>query len=166
MWGIASLGPMAKRYVRFMNSLGAGQNFAPNVEKKWKREQFKRNPVTHDKERHARGQGLYAEEPRLAIAGPTIGWVAAAADCCESFQQPSGFAHVKIPVLVFTAQEEQLVDNASHAAVGAMLPNFTQITIPGAKHEILMERDDIRAQFWSGFDELANSVAPARTAAH
>ena len=77
-----------RRYVRFMTSLGAGGNFAPSVEKKWKRENFKRNPVTHDKERHARCQGLIAEEPRLALAGPTIGWVAAAADATEAFLQP------------------------------------------------------------------------------
>ena len=63
--------------------------FAPSVEKKWKRENFKSNPVTHDKERHDRCQGLIAEEPRLALAGPTVGWVAAAADATESFTQPA-----------------------------------------------------------------------------
>lgn len=160
MWGIANLGPMAKKYVRFMNSLGAGANFAPSVEQKWKRENFKRNPVTHDKERHARGQGLIAEEPRLALTGPTIGWVAAAADMCESFQSQAGLAHIRIPVLVLTAQQELLVDNTSHESVGALLPNLTHVTIAGAKHEILMERDDIRVQFWAAFDDLADHVAP------
>jgi 3-hydroxyanthranilate 3,4-dioxygenase len=84
MWGIPGLTPMAKKYVRFMTSLGAGGLFAPQVEKKWKRENFKKNPVTHDKERHARCQGLVSEEPRLALAGPTVGWVAAAADTTEA----------------------------------------------------------------------------------
>ena len=27
-----------------------------------------------------------------------------------------------------------------------------QVVIPGARHEILMERDPIRAQFWAAFD--------------
>lgn len=160
MWGIQGLTPMAKKYVRFMTSLGVGGQFAPRVEKKWKRENFKKNPVTHDKERHARGQGLVSEEPRLALAGPTNGWVAAAADATEGFLVPGAFAHVKIPVLVATASEEQLVDNASHDAVAAQLPNATHITIEGAKHEILMERDEFRAQFWAAFDELTERVAP------
>jgi lysophospholipase len=160
MWGIQGLTPMAKKYVRFMTSLGAGGLFAPRVEKKWKRETFKKNPVTHDKERHARCQGLVSEEPRLALAGPTVGWVAAAADTTESFVVPGVFAHLKIPVLIATAGEEQLVDNASHDAVAAQLPNATHITIEGAKHEILMERDEFRAQFWTAFDELTERVAP------
>lgn len=160
MWGIQGLTPMAKKYVRFMTSLGAGGLFAPRVEQKWKRENFKKNPVTHDKERHARCQGLVCEEPRLALAGPTVGWVAAAADTTESFVVPGAFAHVKIPVLIATAGEEQLVDNSSHEAVAAQLPNATHITVEGAKHEILMERDEFRAQFWTAFDELTERVAP------
>ena len=160
MWGIAGLTNMAKRYTRFMASLGAGGMFAPSVEKKWKRENFKRNPVTHDKERHARCQCLIVEEPRLALAGPTIGWVAAAADATEAFRMPGALAHVRIPILVATAGEEQLVDNANQAAVVEQLPNARHITIPGAKHEILMEVDPVRHQFWAAFDELVQHVAP------
>lgn len=160
MWGIQGLTDMAKKYVRFMTSLGAGGQFAPSVEKKWKRENFKKNPVTHDKERHARCQGLIAEEPRLALAGPTVGWVAAAMDAIESFTQPGALAHVRIPVLVATAGEEQLVDNASHPAVVEQLPEARHITIVGAKHEILMETDELRNQFWAEFDQLAERVAP------
>lgn len=160
MWGIANLSDMAKTYVRFMVSVGAGGMFAPSVERKWKRENFKRNPVTHDKERHARCQGLVAEEPRLALAGPTIGWVAAAADATEAFQQPGALAHVRIPILVATASEEQLVDNKSHAVVAEQLPNATHIVVEGAKHEILMERDEFREQFWNAFDQLTSRVAP------
>jgi lysophospholipase len=160
MWGIPGLSPMAKRYVRFMTSLGAGGQFAPSVERKWKRENFRKNPVTHDKERHARCQGLICEEPRLALAGPTIGWVAAAADATEAFLTPNSLAHIRIPVLIATAGAEQLVDNASHAVVAEQLPNATHIAVDGAKHEILMERDDLRAQFWTAFDQLTQSVAP------
>lgn len=160
MWGIANLGKLAKSYVRFMTSLGAGGNFAPSVERKWKRENFKRNPVTQDKERHARCQGLICAEPRLALAGPTVGWVAAAADATEAFMQSGAFAHVRIPILIVTAGKEELVDNASHEAVAAQLPNATHIVIAGAKHEILMERDEFRAEFWAAFDRLAAQVAP------
>jgi lysophospholipase len=161
MWGIQGLSDLAKKYVRFMVALGLGTMFAPGVEKKWKRENFKKNPVTHDKERHARCQGLIAEEPRLALAGPTIGWVAAAADVTESFQAPGTLAHVRIPVLIATAGEEQLVDNESHPLVAHLLPQATHITIAGAKHEILMERDEYRAEFWTAFDALVAQIAPA-----
>ncbi len=161
MWGIAGLKDLQKKYARFMVSLGLGGTFAPSVETKWKRENFKRNPVTHDKERHARCQGLISEEPRLALAGPTIGWVSAAADAIESFRQPGALANIRIPILVATAAEEQLVDNESHDVVIGALPDATHITIAGAKHEILMEVDPIRAQFWDAFDALTARVMPA-----
>src|SRR5262249_28121471 len=144
--------------------LGLGGSFAPSVERRWRRENFKRNPVTHDKERHARSQGLIAEEPRLALAGPTVGWVAAAADATEAFGQSGALAHIRIPILVVTAGADQLVDNAAQAAIVEQLPDAVQITIAGAKHEILMERDDLRAQFWAAFDDLADDVAPRHAA--
>jgi lysophospholipase len=162
MWGINGLSDVAKKYARFMVSLGAGGQFAPSVEKKWKRETFKRNAVTHDKGRHDRCQGLIAEEPRLALAGPTIGWVAAAADATESFRVAGGLAHVRIPVLIASAGEDQLVDNASHDVVAHEFPDARHIVIEGAKHEILMEVDPIRSQFWDAFDQLVERVVPAR----
>jgi lysophospholipase len=55
-----------------------------------------------------------------------------------------------------------LVDNASHEAVSALLPDVQHIVIPGAKHEILMERDELRAPFWEAFDALTTRVAPMR----
>jgi lysophospholipase len=160
MWGIAKLGKMAKGYSRFMVSVGGGGMFAPGVSRKWTREPFRKNPVTHDETRHGRCQDLIAEEPRLALAGPTIGWVAAAADAIDAISQPSASAHLRIPILVATAGKEQLVDNTSHAAVTAQLPEATHISIPSARHEILMEKDEIRAQFWEAFDQLAARVAP------
>ena len=165
MWGVAGLSDFAKWYVRFMTSLGLGGAFAPSVDHKWKREPFKKNPVTHDKDRHARSQGLIAEEPRLALAGPTNGWVAAAAETTEGFMQPSALAHIRIPVGLATAGQEQLVDNSSHDRVAAELVDVRHITIDGAKHEILMELDPLRAQFWALFDEIANKVAPVRATA-
>ena len=161
MWGIPKLDATSKKYARFMVSVGAGRMFAPGVETKWARENFKRNPVTNDKARHDRCQGLVAEEPRLALAGPTIGWVAAAADTIEALRAPGAFAHLKMPILVATAKDEQLIDNASHDAVLEQLPDATHITLD-AKHEILMETDVVRAQFWAAFDQLTERVVPVR----
>ena len=162
MWGIAGLSKMLKRLVRFLASIGAGQTFAPSVQRKWVREPFKKNPVTHDPVRHARCQGLIVEEPRLALAGPTVGWLAAAIDVTESFVQPGALANIRIPILVASAGEEVLVDNASHDACADELPDARYITIDGAKHEILMELDRFRAEFWAAFDALLERVAPKR----
>jgi lysophospholipase len=164
MWGIAGLNNLGKWYVRFMTSIGGGGLYAPGVEHVWKREVFKKNPVTHDKERHARCQGLITEEPRLALAGPTNGWVVAAVDAMDSFGQLGALANVRIPILVATAGQELLVDNVRHEIIVSQLPDARHLTIDGAKHEILMELDQYRAEFWAAFDELVSRVAPMAAA--
>lgn len=164
MWGIRNLKDFAVQTARFMASLGMGQSFALGVETKWKREGFKRNPVTNDKSRFDRAQGLVQAEPRLAIAGPTWGWVAAAADAIEAFSQPGALAHVRLPITVVSAGGDVLVDNASHAAVAAALPNARHVVIAGAKHELLMEVDAVRDQVWAEFDALVARLQGGRSA--
>jgi lysophospholipase len=39
------------------------------------------------------------------------------------------------------------------------LPRGRHIIIPGARHEILMERDDIRWAFWRQWDAFFESAA-------
>ena len=154
MWGIANLSPTARKFARFVKSIGLGGWFAPGVAKTWRRERFKRNPLTHDKTRFALSQALVEEDRRVALAGVTLGWVDAAAEAFEGFSQPGSLAHLRIPVHVLSAGEEALVDNNSHDALAKSLPNAMHVLVEGSKHEILMEVDGVRAQFWREFEEL------------
>ncbi len=162
MWGVAGLSNTARRLARFMTQIGAGGMFAPGQATRWRKEAFKKNPVTHDRERHARAQALVMAEPRLALAGVTFGWVHASAQAIDAFRHDGALAHLRMPVLVASAGEDVLVDNASHAVVARLLPRCTHIAIAGARHEILMETDAKRAQFWEAFDALAETAAPKR----
>lgn len=160
MWGVAAINDLARSLSRFMHAVGAGKVFAPGVDTKWKKENWKRSTVTHDRERHARAQGLILEDTRLALAGPTFGWIAAAAAVFEGFAQPRAFAHLKMPMTILTAGKELLVDNTKVAEVAAMLPGAQFMVVPDAKHELMMEVDEYRDQFWTAFDALAAQVAP------
>jgi lysophospholipase len=165
MWGIAGLKKWQRQVARFAATIGLGGLLAPGATKIWKKEPFKRNPVTHSRERHARNQALVMAEPRLALGGVTFGWVDAAATAFESFYQPSAHAHLRFPVIVCSAGEESIVDNEAHAELAAHIPQARHITIEGAKHEIIQEVDEIRAHFLAAFDELAAAVAPHRAMA-
>jgi len=162
MWGIPDLKDMTLKFVRFMAAAGFGATFAPGVERQWRKEKFKANRVTHDAERFARAQAAVEIEPRLALAGPTVGWVNAAAEAFENFRRPSALANIRVPILVASAGEEKLVDNESHEDLAKLMANARHIIVEGAMHEILMERDEKRAEFWAAFDELAAQAAPAR----
>lgn len=159
MWGLPDLTPLSKGFVRFAAAIGAGHAFAPGVATKWKPEKFNRNPVTQDRERHARNQGLVVEEPRLALAGPTLGWVAAALETFEGFRQPRALAHLRGPTAIVAAGRERLVDNAQTALVARLIANARVVVLEDARHEIMMELDPIRAKFWAAFDALATEAA-------
>lgn len=159
MWGIASLSPAGLRFARLLNALGFGALFAPGTPKKWKRERFWRNSVTHDKPRFERAQELLQTEPKLAIAGVTLGWVDTAASVCEGFLQSGSLAHIRMPVVVLSALKDTLVKNSAHAEITALLAQARRVEVKNAKHEILMETDEIRAVFWDEFDALARRVA-------
>lgn len=161
MWGIANLTPTARKFARFVKSVGLGGWFAPGVAKTWRRERFKRNPLTHDKTRHALSQALVVEDMRVALAGVTLGWVDAAADAFDALMQPGSLAHVRIPVHIMSAGEEMLVDNDSHDLVAKSLPNAVHVLVEGSKHEILMEVDGVRAKFWREFEELLSRMGAA-----
>lgn len=165
MWGIAQLTDFTLKFIRFMAAAGFGGMFGPGMERRWRKEKFRANRVTHNPERFARGQAAVEIEPRLAIAGPTIGWLNAAAEAFETFRRPSALANIRVPILIASAGEEKLVDNASHAELAKLLSGARHITVEGAMHEILMENDDKRAEFWAAFDDLVAAIAPQRAMA-
>ena len=72
----------------------------------------------------------------------------------DTFTKPKTLAQVTIPVFVASAEEEQLVDNAAHEKICARLPDCEHVVVEGAMHEILMETEDRRKEFWEGFQRL------------
>ena len=58
------------------------------------------------------------------------------------------------------AGQERLVDNAASRRVARLLPQCRVSVYPDARHEILMERDDIRSAFWRDTDDFLATLAP------
>ena len=50
------------------------------------------------------------------------------------------------------AGAESLVSNRAAESLARRLKTAAHLQIPGARHEILMERDEFRDQFWAAFD--------------
>ncbi|MEQ9506527.1 MAG: alpha/beta hydrolase [Hyphomonas sp.] len=117
-------------------------------------ERFEGNIVTHDKRRWEIHRDLIDAAPDLELGPVTWGWLGASLDILATFTKPRAVSKVTIPVFVASASEEKLVDNGSHADIARRLKDCEHITIEGAMHEILMETDERRAQFWAGFQRL------------
>ncbi len=119
--------------------------------------EFEGNVLTSDRRRHDRFRELQAAAPNASIFAPTYGWLNAAVKAMDDIHKPGQLDAIKTPVLIISAENDQLVDANDHGALAAANNAIDCITIKGALHEILMERDEIRDQYWAAFD---NFIAP------
>ncbi len=156
MWGLFAM-PGAKQIVNFMCKIGQSEETAATSRKVWRPESFEGNELTHDSRRFARDNALKLADERLQLAGPTNGWVKNAYDIMESFT-PERLGALSLPMLVFSAEADTIVDPSSHVRIAGQLGNAKLISVPNSKHEILMETDETRAKFWVGFDEFVANI--------
>src|SRR6185369_3527531 len=147
---LASLNVMLGRAGRYM--LGnPGKPFDNN---------FETNALTHDAARFARTCALLDAEPKLALGGPTWGWLDFAFRANAYLARPDRLSAITVPVVIVSAEDDKLVDNAAQEAAARHLPQGKFINVPGAFHEILMETDPMRNIFLRAFDALTGRVAP------
>lgn len=127
---------------------------------------FDDNPLTSCPERFARLAGLQKEDPKVRLGGVTWAWLRAALRS-TALTDDVGFAgQIRIPVLVFVAQHERIVDNAAIGRFVAALPEGRMVEIPGGRHELMCERDEPRLQVWREIDRFLGGEAGTPVAVH
>lgn len=119
---------------------------------------FDANRVTHDEERFQRSVRLREAEPGLKLGAPSLHWIQAALASCREVMKPACLSSIDVPVLIAAAEEDSLVDNDALEEAAQLLPKGRHLLIKGARHEILMERDEMRAEFWQAFDALMDEA--------
>jgi lysophospholipase len=119
---------------------------------------FEKDRITHDRFRWNRTQAQINACPDLALGNLTWGWLNFAFAATAFLRHDLAVTRVKIPVLIVAAGDDDRVLTADTAKVAARLPHCTYIEIPNSYHEVLMETDDIRSQWWAAFDVLADGA--------
>ena len=123
---------------------------------------FEKDALTTDQSRYELWrQQLYAC-PHLAVGGPTWGWLAFGLDAGERALKPKALKAVKIPCTFVQAGEDDRVWKQTNKWAAKRLGRGRYVEVPGAKHEVIMETDDLRAHFLSEFDAMADYVAPTQ----
>jgi lysophospholipase len=113
---------------------------------------FEGNPLTSDPARLARNAAVLAKAPALAVGDPTIGWINSAFRQMQRFALRD-YAHGwRLPMLIVVAGQDRIVSSDATERFAQRLDLAQLICIPGARHEILMERDALRDQFFAAFD--------------
>ncbi len=128
-------------------TLGSG-NYSPAKVK------FEGNRLTSDPERFMDEQRAIADNPKLALAGVTYGWLSATFESVDILTQPGYVGTIKTPVLIVSAGSDRIVSVEAQKAICSAIPNCKFTLIKDSMHEILKETDSIQAIFWDEFDRF------------
>ena len=137
----------------FLMYFGLGEAFVPGAGATlYQTLPFEKNEVTSDETRYMRARAVVEADPSVGVGGPTIGWLNAAMLAARRLKQPDFVQRIPIPVLMVLAGADTIVSNQAAEELSRRVKTIAHLRIPGARHEILMERDVYRDQFWAAFD--------------
>lgn len=117
---------------------------------------FADNKLTSDRDRYRRWASFFQDTPRLRVGEPTFGWIAAALRSMAFVNRNA--AQLGVPGLMVAAGGDQIVDPASVENF-AIRADCDFHVVPGAKHELFLERDVMRDEFFSVIDSFLEKQA-------
>jgi lysophospholipase len=145
--------PTAAVLARVLRLMGLGDIYVPKGEVGViDRRPFAGNNLTSDPVRYARNAAILEAAPGLALGGPTVAWVDAALRAMRALRERSYPAHIRQPILIVSAGSDAIVSNPAIEDFASYLRAGARLVVVGSRHEILMEQDRFRSQFWAAFD--------------
>ena len=151
--GVRRMFGLAPGFARLLRMSGRGGGYVPGGGPTvMATSPFLGNPVTSDPVRYARTAAVIEAEPALGLGTPTIAWADAAFRVMATMRPTTWPARIRQPILIVAAGQDQLVSTAAIETFAIHLRAGSHVIIPGAQHEILMEQDVYRNQFWAAFD--------------
>jgi lysophospholipase len=113
---------------------------------------FAGNILTSDPVRYARNAAVIEAEPALGLGGPTVAWCDAAFHAMRATSDPTYPADIRQPILIVGAGRDVIVSNTAIEDFALKLRAGSHLVVSGSQHELLMEQDRYRSQFWAAFD--------------
>ncbi|MBL3553541.1 alpha/beta hydrolase [Rhodovulum sulfidophilum] len=156
MWGIR-LGPVAAPLVWALSGVGRGAARVPGTGARAYvlATDFEANDLTGDRAMYEKLRRQVTVHPDLGIAGPTVTWLR------ESLSEAARLSRLPappVPALTFLGGRERIVSPAAIRRRMANWPGGTLDLVEDGRHEILMDRPEIR--------ERAYDAAAAHFRAH
>jgi lysophospholipase len=143
----------AKITIRAMRLIGMGSAYVPGgSDAVVATGSYVSNIATSDPVRHARTKAVLEAAPELGLGSPTVSWLDAAYRTMGDIASPSYAGKVRQPLMLIAAGRDQVVSTAAIEDVAVRLRAGSHLIIAGARHELMMEQDRYRAQFWAALD--------------
>ena len=135
---------------KVMKSLGYGQAYTygatpPYLEKTLAGQ-------TSDRVRFRKRIEFYKKETHILMGGPTWNWILESTKSLQLIVQEHRIKKIKTPILLASGAKDEMVDPKAHHVVAAKNECIQLRNFPNSMHEILMEQDKIRSEFWTAFD--------------
>ncbi|WP_029353682.1 alpha/beta hydrolase [Bosea sp. 117] len=151
----------ARRSARLLGALGFARLKVPARREIYSTSlPFEGNRLSSDPVRYQRNLGISREHPELDVGAPTIGWIRAAFDLMDRLADPATARAIRQPLLMVGAGADEIVSTRAIEHLGTRLIAGAHIVIPGARHEILQERDVFREQLLAAFDAFVPGSPP------
>jgi lysophospholipase len=151
----------ARFLVRALRMAGFGNIYVPGGDVGvMEARPFFGNILTSDPVRYARNAAILDAEPQLGLGRPTVAWVDAAFRTMATLRERAYAAHIRQAMMIVAAGNDAVVSNAAIEDFATLLRAGSHLVVVGAQHEILMEQDRFRAQFWAAFDAFIPGTAP------
>jgi len=144
---------LARPVARTLHTLGFGALYVPGGSPAIAALQpFPGNIVTSDPVRYTRSASVIEADRDLGLGSPTIAWADAALRAMADMARPAYAAEIRQPILIIAAGRDQLTSTKVTEEFAIHLRAGSHLVIAGSEHEIMMEQDNYRLQFWAGFD--------------
>jgi lysophospholipase len=118
---------------------------------------FAGNPLTSDKTRYMRSVDVLKARPDLEVDAPTVAWIAAALEGMAQANDDLFPQALKVPVFMLAAARDTVVSPGAIENLGLRMRTGHHTLIAGAKHELFMETDIVRAQVFAAFDAFVTN---------
>ena len=159
----------SRTMVSVLNGIGFGGISLSRRKNSESETPFEDNKLTSSRERYTKMESLLENAPDLAIGPPIVSWVHASFRAIDQVHDSEFLARIHLPAIFVAAGNDHVVRGRATEELAKRMRSTTCIVIPGARHELLMEADIYREQFWAIFDSfipgsdyVRSSLEPAR----
>jgi len=119
---------------------------------------FEGNDLTTDKHRYLRTQRLVRKNRDIRLWGVTNGWAKAVKRHLILMKKNNWAENIKTSILFINSLNDRVVSPENIISMSKRIKGSKIINFTSCEHEILMEKDIHRKQFWKHFDEFTNKL--------
>lgn len=137
-------GPSAEFLANALAALGYGANYAPGQKPYNPAEKYEDNVTTTSVERYKMNKRLLELRPDLQMGGSTVQWVKESLAFTRNLRSKNDV--FQVPTIVLQAENDQYVNPKGQKEICTVhSPKYCKMFyVPGAKHELFMEKDTLR----------------------